>query len=224
MLRCPTSELPIWPGGSPTAGPDASRAPCGYAASSPSKTGVEARLTALPGPAGAQPQPSRTMSTTGRVQRPVVLMVLDGWGCAPAGPGNAVSLASTPVFDGLLAAYPHGALEASGPAVGLPPGQMGNSEVGHLNIGAGRVVYQDLTRISKAIADGDFFANRVLKQACAKAAGRGSRLHLIGLVSGGGVHSDMGHLKACLEPVSYTPLKLQTNRHDLVCRLLLEKK
>ncbi|MBE3031901.1 MAG: 2,3-bisphosphoglycerate-independent phosphoglycerate mutase, partial [Actinobacteria bacterium] len=133
------------------------------------------------------------------MQRPVVLMVLDGWGCAPAGPGNAVSLASTPVFDGLLAAYPHGALEASGPAVGLPPGQMGNSEVGHLNIGAGRVVYQDLTRISKAIADGDFFANRVLKQACAKAAGRGSRLHLMGLVSGGGVHSDMGHLKACLE-------------------------
>ena len=139
------------------------------------------------------------LSPTGRVQWPVVLMVLDGWGCAPAGPGNAVSLASTPVFDGLLAAFPHGALEASGPAVGLPPGQMGNSEVGHLNIGAGRVVYQDLTRISKAIADGDFFANRVLKQACAKAAGRGSTLHLLGLVSDGGVHSDMGHLKACLE-------------------------
>ncbi|MCX6371887.1 MAG: 2,3-bisphosphoglycerate-independent phosphoglycerate mutase [Actinobacteria bacterium] len=133
------------------------------------------------------------------MQRPVVLMVLDGWGCAPAGPGNAVSLAATPVFDGLLAACPHGTLEASGPAVGLPPGQMGNSEVGHLNIGAGRVVYQDLTRISKAIADGDFFANRVLKQACAKVVGRGSTLHLMGLVSGGGVHSDMGHLKACLE-------------------------
>jgi len=139
------------------------------------------------------------LSPTGRVQRPVVLVVLDGWGCAPAGPGNAVSLAATPVFDGLLAAYPHGTLEASGPAVGLPPGQMGNSEVGHLNIGAGRVVYQDLTRISKAIADGDFFTNRVLKQACAKAVGRGSTLHLMGLVSGGGVHSDMGHLKACLE-------------------------
>ena len=139
------------------------------------------------------------LSPTGRVQRPVVLMVLDGWGCAPDGPGNAVSLASTPVFDGLLAAYPHGTLEASGPAVGLPPGQMGNSEVGHLNIGAGRVVYQDLTRISKAIADGDFFANRVLKQACAKAVGRGTTMHLMGLVSGGGVHSDMGHLKACLE-------------------------
>jgi len=153
-----------------------------------------------PGDESLTPDPGDpALSPTGRVQWPVVLMVLDGWGCAPAGPGNAVSLASTPVFDGLLAAYPHGALEASGPAVGLPPGQMGNSEVGHLNIGAGRVVYQDLTRISKAIADGDFFANRVLKQACAKAAGRGSRLHLMGLVSGGGVHSDMGHLKACLE-------------------------
>ena len=139
------------------------------------------------------------LSPTGRVQRPVVLMVLDGWGCAPAGPGNAVSLAATPVFDGLLAAYPHGTLEASGPAVGLPPGQMGNSEVGHLNIGAGRVVHQDLTRISKAIADGAFFANRVLRQSCAKAAGRGATLHLMGLVSAGGVHSDMGHLKACLE-------------------------
>ena len=139
------------------------------------------------------------LSPTGRVQRPVVLIVLDGWGCAPDGPGNAVSLAHTPTYDRLLADYPHGTLEASGPAVGLPPGQMGNSEVGHLNIGAGRVVYQDLTRISKAIADGDFFANRVLKQACAKAAGRSSTLHLMGLVSAGGVHSDMGHLKACLE-------------------------
>jgi 2,3-bisphosphoglycerate-independent phosphoglycerate mutase len=110
-----------------------------------------------------------------------------------------VSLAATPAFDRLLAAYPHGTLDASGPAVGLPPGQMGNSEVGHLNIGAGRVVYQDLTRITTAIADGEFYANRVLRQACAKAVGRGSRLHLLGLVSAGGVHSDMGHLKACLE-------------------------
>ena len=131
--------------------------------------------------------------------RPVVLIVMDGWGVAPPGPDNAVSLARTPVFDRLLAEYPHGVLDASGPAVGLPPGQMGNSEVGHLNIGAGRVVYQDLTRISLAIEDGSFFENRVLRQACAKAAGRQSRLHLMGLVSGGGVHSDMGHLIACLE-------------------------
>ena len=166
-------------------------------------SGADAAGAAPGPPPGARlptPDPGDpALSPTGRVQRPVVLMVLDGWGGAPAGPGNAVSLAATPVFDGLLAAYPHGTLEASGPAVGLPPGQMGNSEVGHLNIGAGRVVHQDLTRISKAIADGDFFANRVLKQACAKAAGRGNTLHLMGLVSGGGVHSDMGHLKACLE-------------------------
>jgi 2,3-bisphosphoglycerate-independent phosphoglycerate mutase len=131
--------------------------------------------------------------------RPVVLIVLDGWGVAPPGPDNAVSLARTPVFDRLTAQYPHGVLEASGPAVGLPPGQMGNSEVGHLNIGAGRVVHQDLTRISLAIEDGSFFENRVLRQACAKVKGRGSRLHLLGLVSGGGVHSDMSHLEACLE-------------------------
>ena len=139
------------------------------------------------------------LSPTGRVQRPVVLMVLDGWGLAPPGPGNAVSLADTPVMDGLLERFAHSTLEASGPAVGLPPGQMGNSEVGHLNIGAGRVVYQDLTRISQAVTDGDFFRNRVLVQACAKAAGRGSTLHLLGLVSEGGVHSDLGHLEACLE-------------------------
>jgi 2,3-bisphosphoglycerate-independent phosphoglycerate mutase len=132
----------------------------------------------------------------------VVLIVLDGWGSAPDDPGNAVTLAETPVFDRLEAEYPHGELEASGPAVGLPPGQMGNSEVGHLNIGAGRVVYQDLTRITKAIADGDFFRNSVLVQACDKAAGRGATLHLMGLVSGGGVHSDLGHLAACLELAS----------------------
>jgi 2,3-bisphosphoglycerate-independent phosphoglycerate mutase len=135
----------------------------------------------------------------GAAYRPVVLIVLDGWGVAPPGPDNAVSLADTPVFDRLLADFPHGVLDASGPAVGLPPGQMGNSEVGHLNIGAGRVVYQDLTRINLAIEDGSFFQNPVLRQACAKAVGRGSRLHLMGLVSGGGVHADMGHLEACLE-------------------------
>ncbi len=135
----------------------------------------------------------------GATYRPVVLVVMDGWGVAPPGPDNAVSIARTPVFDRLAAEYPYGVLDASGPAVGLPPGQMGNSEVGHLNIGAGRVVYQDLTRISLAIEDGSFFENRVLRQACAKAAGRRSRLHLMGLVSGGGVHSDMGHLVACLD-------------------------
>ena len=152
---------------------------------------AEARPLPDPGDPGLSP--------TGRVQRPVVLVVLDGWGCAPDGPGNAVSLAHTPVFDDLLARYPNSSLQASGPAVGLPPGQMGNSEVGHLNIGAGRVVHQDLTRITQAVADGDFFRNRVLVQAFDKAAGRGSTLHLMGLVSEGGVHSDLGHLKACLD-------------------------
>ena len=137
--------------------------------------------------------------TGGATYRPVVLIVMDGWGVAPPGPDNAVSLAETPVFDRLLAEYPHGVLDASGPAVGLPPGQMGNSEVGHLNIGAGRVVYQDLTRINLAIEDGSFFENSVLRQACDKAAGRRTRLHLMGLVSGGGVHSDLGHLAACLD-------------------------
>ncbi len=152
----------------------------------------------------------------GATYRPVVLIVLDGWGVAPPGPDNAVSLAETPVFDTLLGEYPHGVLDASGPAVGLPPGQMGNSEVGHLNIGAGRVVYQDLTRISLAIEDGSFFENRVLKQACAKTAGRQSRLHLMGLVSGGGVHSDMRHLEACLD------LAAREKVHDVVVHAFLD--
>ena len=182
--------------------PDPAGGPGGVAPG-PDEPGPESRdlVPDLGGSARpAAPDPGDpALSPTGRVQRPVVLLVLDGWGCAAPGPGNAVSLAATPVYDRLLAAYPHGTLAASGPAVGLPRGQMGNSEVGHLNIGAGRVVYQDLTRITEAIADGGFFANRVLKQACAKAVGRGSRLHLLGLVSGGGVHSDMEHLKACLE-------------------------
>jgi len=138
-------------------------------------------------------------SVAGRTFRPVVLIVMDGWGMAPAGPGNAIALARTPVFDHLWQTYPHGVLQAGGEAVGLPPGQMGNSEVGHLNIGAGRVVLQELTRISKAIADGSFFRNRTLQQAFAKAVGRRSTVHVMGLVSGGGVHSDLGHLEAVLQ-------------------------
>jgi 2,3-bisphosphoglycerate-independent phosphoglycerate mutase len=128
----------------------------------------------------------------------VCLVVLDGWGLAPPGPGNAVELAETPVFDELWSTYPHTRLDASGPAVGLPEGQMGNSEVGHLNLGAGAIVRQDLTRIDDAIADGSFFENQVLRQACA-AAREGGRLHLLGLVSAGGVHSSLGHLRACVE-------------------------
>ena len=124
----------------------------------------------------------------------VVLVVLDGWGCAPPGPGTAVELAETPVFDRLWAEYPHTTLKASGEAVGLPPGQMGNSEVGHLTIGSGRVLDQDLQRINRAIVDGSFFENPALKAAFAK----GGDVHLLGLASYGGVHSHMDHLEALL--------------------------
>ena len=119
------------------------------------------------------------MSTAGPGRRPppAGLVVLDGWGLAPAGPGNAVELANTPVFDALWARYPHTQLTACGRAVGLPDGQMGNSEVGHLNLGAGAVVRQDLTRIDDAVEDGVLDENAVLR-----AAMRGAeRVHLIGL-------------------------------------------
>jgi 2,3-bisphosphoglycerate-independent phosphoglycerate mutase len=125
----------------------------------------------------------------------VALVILDGWGCAPPGPGNAVELAETPVFDRLWAEYPHTTLKASGEAVGLPAGQMGNSEVGHLTIGSGRVLDQDLQRINRAVADGSIFENPALKAAFAK----GGDVHLLGLVSHGGVHSHIDHLKALLE-------------------------
>ncbi|HTU77658.1 MAG TPA: 2,3-bisphosphoglycerate-independent phosphoglycerate mutase [Solirubrobacteraceae bacterium] len=123
------------------------------------------------------------------------LVVLDGWGLAQPGPGNAVSLASTPTFDELWAAYPHTSLQASGRAVGLPEGQMGNSEVGHLNLGAGAVVRQDLVRIDDAIADGSLAQNEALRAAFADA----ERVHLVGLVSDGGVHSSLHHLLALIE-------------------------
>ena len=124
--------------------------------------------------------------------------MLDGWGLAPPGPGNAVELADTPVFDEIWQRNAHSTLTTFGRAVGLPEGQMGNSEVGHLNLGAGSVVRQDLTRIDDAVADGSFAANAALQAAyqAGKAAGR---LHLLGLVSGGGVHASMGHLQACIE-------------------------
>ena len=127
----------------------------------------------------------------------VCLVVLDGWGLAPPGPGNAVDLAETPAFDRLWATFPHTRLDASGRAVGLPDGQMGNSEVGHTNLGAGRVVRQDLVRIDDDIESGAFFENEVLAGACR--AARGSALHLLGLVSDGGVHSHLRHLRALIE-------------------------
>ena len=124
----------------------------------------------------------------------VALVILDGWGCAPPGPGNAVELARTPNFDRLWNEFPHTTLEASGPAVGLPPGQMGNSEVGHLTIGSGRVLFQDLMRVNRAIVDGSFFENPALVSVFE----RGERVHLLGLVSYGGVHSHIDHLRALL--------------------------
>jgi 2,3-bisphosphoglycerate-independent phosphoglycerate mutase len=127
---------------------------------------------------------------------PVALVILDGLGLAPAGPGNAVSLAHLPVFDELWATMPHTTLAASGADVGLPDGQMGNSEVGHLNLGAGRVVPQTLVRIGAAVADGTLASNPAFTAACdAATAGRGV-LHLAGLVSDGGVHSHVEHLRA----------------------------
>jgi 2,3-bisphosphoglycerate-independent phosphoglycerate mutase len=126
---------------------------------------------------------------------PVALIILDGWGCAPPGPGNAVELADTPVFDRLWAEFPHTTLQASGEAVGLPPGQMGNSEVGHLTIGSGRVLYQDLMRVNRAIEDGSLFESPVLRGAFE----RGRNVHLLGLVSYGGVHSHINHLRTLLE-------------------------
>ncbi len=132
----------------------------------------------------------------------VCLVVMDGWGPAPEGPANAVYLAKTPNFDRLERRYPHTTLVASGEAVGLPPGQMGNSEVGHLNLGAGRVVYQDLTRINLAIENGSFFENEVLTTAFDRVRSGGGSLHLLGLLSDGGVHSDIGHIEALLEMAS----------------------
>ena len=130
----------------------------------------------------------------------LALVILDGWGLAEPGPGNAISLAETPVFDRLWERYPHTQLSAQGRDVGLPDGQMGNSEVGHLNLGAGAIVKQDLARIDDAIADGSFFENEALLAACERARNspRG-RLHLLGLVSDGGVHSGWEHIEACIE-------------------------
>jgi 2,3-bisphosphoglycerate-independent phosphoglycerate mutase len=129
---------------------------------------------------------------------PVVLVILDGWGLAPPGPGNAVEFADTPVFDALRDRYPHGTLAASGGAVGLPEGQMGNSEVGHLTIGSGRILFQDLVRVNRAIEDGSFAENQALVSAFTRARERGGDVHLLGLVSYGGVHSHIDHLRALL--------------------------
>jgi 2,3-bisphosphoglycerate-independent phosphoglycerate mutase len=143
----------------------------------------------------------------------VALVILDGWGLAAPGPGNAVELADTPVFDRLWSEYPHTTLKASGEAVGLPPGQMGNSEVGHLTIGSGRVLFQDLMRVNQAIADGSLFENPALVGAFERAKARGGRVHLLGLVSYGGVHSHIDHVRALLELARRQGMEDQTFIH-----------
>ncbi|HXE90629.1 MAG TPA: 2,3-bisphosphoglycerate-independent phosphoglycerate mutase [Terriglobales bacterium] len=130
--------------------------------------------------------------------KPLVLVILDGWGYAPPSKANAISLARKPNYDRLLAEYPNTLIHTSGRYVGLPEGQMGNSEVGHLNIGAGRIVYMDITRIDRMIESGDFFSHPVLLDAVKHARSGGRRLHLFGLLSDGGVHSHQNHLYALL--------------------------
>ena len=140
-------------------------------------------------------------------KKPTVLMILDGYGLNENQKGNAVAEAKTPVVDKLMAEYPFVKGYASGLAVGLPDGQMGNSEVGHLNMGAGRIVYQELTKITKSIQDGDFFENKALLAACENVKKNDSALHLMGLVSDGGVHSHIEHIFGLLELAKRQGLK-----------------
>jgi 2,3-bisphosphoglycerate-independent phosphoglycerate mutase len=133
------------------------------------------------------------------VKKPLCLIILDGWGISYKEDGNATMLARTPNLDRFYNIYPHTSLKCSGEAVGLPEGQMGNSEVGHLNIGAGRIVYQELTRITKSIKDGDFFLNEALVSAVENTKNKKSCLHIMGLLSDGGVHSHINHLKAIID-------------------------
>ena len=130
---------------------------------------------------------------------PAVLLILDGFGLGKQDETNAIYQAKTPELDALFAACPHTTLSASGLDVGLPEGQIGNSEVGHTNIGAGRVVFQDLPRISRAIEDGTFFENPAYRAAMDRASAEGRALHLLGLVSDGGVHSHLSHIVAAVD-------------------------
>lgn len=162
------------------------------------------------------------------VAKPVVLVILDGWGLAPPSPGNAITLAKTPVVHALTASYPHTQLQASGEAVGLPAGQAGNSEVGHLNLGSGKIVYQDLLRINMAIADGTFFKNPAFLAALTHVKKYGSNLHLMGLVGPGGVHSFVEHLYALLWfcgqnqiPAGHLKLHLFTDGRDAPPKLAM---
>ena len=129
----------------------------------------------------------------------LILIILDGWGLGKDYPGNVIKLADTPTFDRLMSEYPNSQLIASGNEVGLPAGQMGNSEVGHMNIGSGRIIYQDLSKITNDIESGKFYENEVLKNIILKTKEKNKKLHLLGLVSFGGVHSHYDHLVAILK-------------------------
>ena len=148
-----------------------------------------------------------TTNSSMRTYTPTLLLILDGWGSAAPGPGNAVARAKTPNLDRLMTTHPKSLLSCSGEAVGLPPGQMGNSEVGHLNIGAGRIVYQEIVRIDKAIDDGSFFTNTALLTLLQQIKSRNATLHLMGLVSDGGVHSHQNHLEALLQAAKEQQVK-----------------
>ncbi|MBU0619348.1 2,3-bisphosphoglycerate-independent phosphoglycerate mutase [Patescibacteria group bacterium] len=159
------------------------------------------------------------MVDSNELPKPVVLMILDGWGIAPPGPGNAVTLTHTPTLNQLWAAYPHTQLKASGEAVGLPRGEDGNSETGHVNFGAGHIVFQDLPRISLAIADASFYANPAFLTAINWAKKNQSWLHLFGLIGAGGVHANNEHLFALLnicqkEGLKHVALQLFTDGRD----------
>jgi 2,3-bisphosphoglycerate-independent phosphoglycerate mutase len=140
-------------------------------------------------------------------KRKAALIILDGWGIGDGSKADAISSAKTPVFDGLMRDYPHGTLKTFGENVGLPQGQMGNSEVGHLNIGAGRIVYQDLLRINRAVESGEFAEMKALKDAIVHAEWNNVSIHLMGLVSRGGVHSNQDHLNALIEILEKTTVK-----------------
>ena len=147
------------------------------------------------------------MTHRAKTIKPICLIILDGWGLSAQIEGNAIRLAKTPHMDNYFNIYPNTRLDASGEAVGLPEGQMGNSEVGHLNIGAGRVVYQELTRINKEIKNGAFFKNKVLTGAIENVKKNNNSLHLMGLVSDGGVHSHIEHLKALINLAKDSKIK-----------------
>ncbi len=161
------------------------------------------------------------------VSRPLILIILDGWGIGPDYAGNAVTRARTPTMDLLFKTYPHSQLKCWGESVGLPEGQMGNSEVGHLNLGAGRIVYQDITRIDQAIRKGDFFVHPGLLAMIRQCRDDGTTLHLLGLVSDGGVHSHINHLVALLqlakkEKLERVMIQVITDGRDTLPKMGLE--